>query len=581
MRSIRFTALALPLALALAACGKKAPPDTLLGYVPADTPYVFANLEPTPKAINDAWMKSFEPMLGHYETMLNSTAKALEAEDAEGDPAVRERAARVIRALAAEFSGKLTLEGIQTLGFSTEPRFAMYGVGLVPVVRLELKDAEAFKALVARVEQRVGESMPVATVDGQSFWRVPLPDAPLAAALAVHDGDLVMTLVPASGSDDLIRGLLGLTLPERTLADDNRIAALNERLALTPHGSGYIDTVRLMESVLAERTPIEKEFLQALRASQSDDGDAPALDTPVSETCRGELLAIARKFPMLSFGNAKIDARAVDTVFVLETESTMAQQIAGLAAPVPGLGTPDGALMHVGFSLDIDKLMRFVDAQAAAVAAAPFACEELKELNSSFADLKTQMANPMMFAAAPVLRGFNARLTRFAMPADDAGTPDIAGKLVIASDNPQSLIALAGNFAPQLPAMGLTPGSGVQPLPAEMAPPGAPPIHVALEEKAIALSFGAGEEAGLADYAKAAPTNPPPLFALGYSGSFFDVIMAQASEGMEDLPEAEREEMAQSLELVRQFYGQTLDRIDMTMIATSRGIEFHQSMRLR
>ena len=44
--------------LVVSACSRKAPEGTF-AYVPADTPYVFANREPLPQAIVDEWNVRF------------------------------------------------------------------------------------------------------------------------------------------------------------------------------------------------------------------------------------------------------------------------------------------------------------------------------------------------------------------------------------------------------------------------------------------------------------------------------------------------------------------------------------------
>ena len=68
MKTLRFSVFALVLGVATVACGddESAPAassakisTTLLEYVPGDTPYVFAALEPQPAALQE----KFEPML--------------------------------------------------------------------------------------------------------------------------------------------------------------------------------------------------------------------------------------------------------------------------------------------------------------------------------------------------------------------------------------------------------------------------------------------------------------------------------------------------------------------------------------
>ena len=71
----RFALLALSAGL-LVACGKSqdSSSDAPLAFVPADTPYVYATLEPTPAAVIEQWsrrMPEYWPaMFGMYDGLL-------------------------------------------------------------------------------------------------------------------------------------------------------------------------------------------------------------------------------------------------------------------------------------------------------------------------------------------------------------------------------------------------------------------------------------------------------------------------------------------------------------------------------
>ena len=67
---------------------------------------------------------------------------------------------KIARALAEELSGKISKAGFAELGVSTSPRWALYGVGLLPVVRVSLADAGKFKAMIGRIEAKSGQKAP-------------------------------------------------------------------------------------------------------------------------------------------------------------------------------------------------------------------------------------------------------------------------------------------------------------------------------------------------------------------------------------------------------------------------------------
>jgi hypothetical protein len=564
MKTLRILSLAaVAAAIALAACSKEPAAEAgALAYVPVDTPYAFANLEPVPQATIDEWKKKFAPLSTAYQKMIARTLVRMAADEHANEPAQR-----AARALLEEFKDNASIEGIERLGLDVRGHWAIYGVGLVPVMRWQLRDPAAFQAFVGRVEQRYGEKLPTGTAGGHSYWRIGVPENPLAGILAVVGDHVVFSFAPATASEDLVERLLGLELPERSLADDNRIAAINAQYGFVPYGTGYFDVVRIAQLVLDEKTGIEQEFLAALKIE----------DQPTDAVCRAELLAIARNFPRATFGYTRFDAAAFDQTLIFELAPALVPPLKALAAPVPGLGAAGTAPVEFGMSLKVDKLKEFVDAQARAVAAAPWKCAELAELNQGFADLEQQLANPMAFAIAPVLQGFRVAMTEFT-PSVEGGVPDIKGNVVIASPNPQSLIASARTFLPQLASLKVDAGAAPVALPAEAAPPGTPPVWLAASANALALAVGAGEETQLPARLAAPAGDPPPLFAAGYAGEFLAKMMEMAGAQDPDMSAAERQEMEDALEIVRAGYGEIFGRLDMSLVATDRGLELRQSM---
>ena len=415
MRQLRLLSAVTALSLAIAACGGRKEPETLLGYVPADTPYVFANIDPVPKAYIDAMADKMAPIASLYEDMIKDALAKLAKEPAD-DPAIP-----VVKAILEELQGKISLAGMESIGLSSQAHIAMYGVGLVPVVRAELKDPAAFQAFIGRVEKRAGQPLLAFKVGDQSYWRIGKEGEEMAGLMAIAEGDLVLSLMPAKPSNELLERLLGVTLPEESLADEHKLQDLNKQYGFTPNGSGYIDMVRVMQSLVEEKTGIEKEFVAAI-------GSKDELPTP---ECKAELLGIAANMPRFAFGYTKLDEQQVDMLALLELKPELAKPLAAIPAPVPGLGAPTDSVFDFGFSLDVQKMVDFANAQAAAVAATPYKCADLADLNTGFAELRTSMANPGLMMAAPALKGARAVVTRFEMPAGGAIKGSFKGNLTV------------------------------------------------------------------------------------------------------------------------------------------------------
>lgn len=562
MRQLRLLSVVVALSFAASGCGRKEP-DSILGYVPADTPYVFANIEPLPKAYIDTMAAKMGPLAEIYEGMVKDALAGL-AKEGSDDPAVA-----VVKALLEEMQGKISIAGAESIGLSTQARSAIYGIGLVPVARLELKDPAAFQAFLGRVEKRAGQPLLSFKVGDQSYWRIGKEGGDLAGLMAIADGDLVLSIMPSKPSNELLERLLGVTLPDDSLADAGKLEALNDQYGFTPHGSGYVDVVRVMRALTEEKSGIEKEFLAAF-------GEKDELP---SAECKAEMLGIAGNMPRFAFGYTRFDLQQLDSQAILELKPELAKPLSALPAAVPGLGAATDSVFDFGFSLNVQKLVDFANAQAAAVAAAPYKCPEFANLNTGFAELRTSMANPGLAMAAPALKGARAVLTKFDMT--NPLSPVVAGKMLIASDNPESLFAMAKSFVPAIASLDLKPGATPQPLPAELAQPGMPPTHVAMSAQAIGFAVGAGEEAALSKWLGEPAASPPPLLTFGYGAEFFESIAQAGMMGLAGEPEEQRAAAERSLKLMQEVYGKVLAHLDVSVLLTERGVEMRQTMKMK
>src|SRR5690606_32966346 len=150
------------------------------------------------------------------------------------------------------------------IGLDTQALSAVYGVGLVPVARLTLADPAAFRAFVARLEQRSGETLPTGRVDDVDYWQLTSAEAPLRGVFALHGNHLVATIAPV-GDDAALRSLLGIERPANALRDGGELAALNARYGFSPYASGYVDSARIVALLTSPATPLENAFLQAMK----------------------------------------------------------------------------------------------------------------------------------------------------------------------------------------------------------------------------------------------------------------------------------------------------------------------------
>ena len=506
---LRLLAALTLLAVSTAGCGRKADVDSPLAFVPADTPYVVANLEPVPDAVSRAWFAQLEPL----NAALGASAAALRTELAAHPDA---EAAQLL-ALMTLAEGRLSQEGIEKIGIHRDARAALYGVSLLPVLRVELADVEAFRAFMADLERRRGSPLPVAETDGHKYWRVELQSGLPALIVAIVEHHLVVTL-DAGPKGPPLAELLGLKRPAHSLRDSGELAQIGSDYGFAPYGTFLIDTRRLAGALLAGEG--RDAGLAALLAAHG---------VALSPACRHDLAGVADAVPRLVGGYDRLEAKVMAMTSVVELRPDLLQGLAAIPAPVPGLGGGgERAGIDFGFGAKLDKLAEFLQARAAAIESAPYQCEWFAGLNLGAGGSGLQAAG--LYAAAGWFSGARLALTDLKWAGKNPEA--IAAALVISSPNPAGLIAMAQGFMPQLAGLKLSPGAPPQPLDlgplaGSFLPAASHTAMIAVREGGVGIAVGADAPKSVLDHLTAKPSVPPPLFHLGYDGATYSLLLGK------------------------------------------------------
>ena len=555
---VRLAAL-IAVAALFSSCSKPPAADSPLAYVPADTPYVYANLEAVPaatveqlsKPIQDYWPTLFDL----YETILK-----------DAKPAIDDTSRKIATALLEEIKTHNTWDKLRQIGLKPDARIAFYGVGLVPVLRMELGDAAAFKAEVARVEGNAGAKLPVARTGDQEYW-APGNDT-LAAAIAIQGNHLVITTFPPNASDALKQTLLGVKRPAQSIADAGTLQALAKQYSYSPYGEGFVDFVRLVEILSKPLAGSDAEFAQTL--------GLPAIASDAA--CRAEYLEIAHKFPRVVFGAEEMTAQRMRIATQLEIDTRIAQQFASAIGAAPGTGAPSQGAIDFSIALPVLKLKDFWIAQADAVAAKPYACEKLHSLNEGFAASKAKVD---VTVPPPLsdLTGLRASVSKFELAQGSSKVPDVAGKLLLATSNPMGTLAMAQLALPELQKIKISPDGKPVALPADLLPASAPALTVAMSDKAIAFATGADDIASLGAYLADPAATTPVFLRMHFSGVVYG-WMARSFEAMKQSMPADKQSQFQLQTQMFGMYEKWLRSSDFTLTATPTGIRMQQTIDL-
>lgn len=492
MRSTtRYAALALA-GVMLAACGHK-DKDAPLAFVPADTPYVVANLDIMDDSTREALLAQADAQLPSQLAQLDAAADRLAPKDPDG--------ARLLHALRAEFNGKTVESFAQGAGLNLKGYSAFYGLGLAPVLRFQLNDPKAFEGFIGRLETAYGKQLAVASVDKQSYRKYVFVASGTEMILATVDKQAVAALLPADASPALLRQSLGLDRPKESLQDDGRLATLAKAKGYKKWLVGELDMTRALPLAVSGRDPLIAAILKAhAQAESAKTGEPVANQLQTSPSCATDAARIAARAPTLSFGYTQLDAKHQDVRFDVALAEDISKAFAGLQIALPGLGSNGTAPFDLSLALPVAQLRTFWLAQADAVAAKPFTCPALTDLNDSFAKLGPAMQKAAIPPFGDML-GLRIALDSL-VPGKGTALLSFTGRLVLGTNNPAGLLAMGQMMVPALTQLKPANDGKPLPLPKDMSSMLGQPAWLSMGDKALALGIGAGEDARLANTLK-------------------------------------------------------------------------------
>ena len=517
---------ALVLALALAACGGKhaaSPHPTvpaLLASVPADTPYVVASLEAIPLDV----MATYRDAIGG---LLRSK---LEHPGGEA-PAASEAYGRLVAALLAELDGKWTAAGMESLGLSATPRFALYGLGLDPVARIEIRDGKLLLGTIERIARRAQIDLPRPEArDGRTVWRIVERDRAFVVAIAADQ--LVLAYLPSAGLEAQLPLVLGTRKPTRTMADGAALVAARDRYHLGGHAIAIVDTRQLAGRLLAGARP------------------APA--------CTAEIDRLAARVPHV-FGGYAISRTEQDAALVVELAPDLLGELRALRVELPGVAEAraNAPLLMLGAGIELPRAQALAVAAGRAIQRAATACGNATHAKGA-GELVAAAEQPIPQPFSQ-LRGAVVSIKTIAIPGPLPLPTELEGFALVSSPSAAALFDLARAAVSQLLPVPFGADGKLHPLPQDQLPLTLPfPLFAGASQRAIVLAAGAqGREA--AERALAAPPAPSPLFVLDGDYGRISELSSRLGGGEDDGVMAARAKL----------YG----RMRLGLDATERGLE--------
>lgn len=545
-------------ALVLAGCGKHVDSNAPITFAPADTPYLFANFKSTPKQAIQAWIPDQRTRLTAQIQEFAAMAKRISP----ADP----RLAAVLNAIHAELANVHTIDELtQATGLSWPALYAVYGIGDVPVMRVELASADTFKAFWARVEKRAGITTPSAKLDQQNYWVIGGDDAKAHLLVAIEGEQVVAALAPASASPAMLKSLLGLTRPTSNAAD--RLTRIDSQNGYSDYGSGYVDLPKFFANLFGGQDAVTQTFAKNL-------GIGTMVANPA---CAGEFASLSSQVPLISGGMRTYTEQEASGSLDLQLSPALLGALTALKQPVPGLDeASDTSMFDLVLALPVQKWQAFLKDRAKVAAEKTYECPALQSLNG-FA--KTVGHPPVQLPPeAASLLGFRAVLDTW-----DIG-PQIAGRVLVASSNPSELTQKIQQTLPQF-ALKTIPTDG-KPVAFDLPPTLQATLGagnqgwVAANTKALAVGIGDDEEAKLADTLTAPSGNGDKLLRMHFDGKMYQLFGSWMGRFAAMMPAENQTRMQQQVAIFTDM-SKVVQSTDLDVKLDGKGLHFEAEMKHR
>jgi len=532
--------------------------NPLLAYVPAEAAYVFANLEPTPKELTDAYVARFQPVLDVISKEVTQFQTDYESGNYQDN-----QMAKLATAVLDELGGSLSAENLEKLGISMQAHHAFYAMGVFPVIRLGLSDAQALRDAIGRIEVKMGFELPVKEFNGASYWSIAEDDMPAGVYIAILDQQLAISMFPVNAEDSLLASFLGQEMPAQSMASTNALAIMNSEKGYTGYGSGVLDLQKLADEML------NPDSTTHMYLGPDMDFDPSLFDA----VCVAEAKSIIAKAPRMTAGTTKLSANEIGMRYELEIENSLASGLAALVSAIPVAEDGDH-LLSASLALQVGKLRNFVLEKANAIIASPYQCEELQELNQNAVELAEQLNIPMP-PMVNNLMGVRVKVDDF----NPTGQiPQGDGLIAVHVDKPEMFVGMASMMVPGFEDLDLTNQSEPVRIPAEMLHMEDLDVFALMSDNAIGAAVGEQHAKDLVKFMAAPSQDNGTFFSVSYDMAKQIEIQMAMEETFAVNTDSDRSPADELSDAVMESYTTMFGRYNIDMRLTGDGLVIDSTM---
>ena len=223
-----------------------------VSYVPADTIFFVGGNEPFPLKDNLQSVKQFMNVGQAYQGFIDQIKSDIG--DAEDIPA----GAEMLLTLWSDMSELMQNDALlSTYSLPDEIDSALYAIGIIPVMRMEVNDAAVFDARIESIAKKADIEFTHETMGTASVYRFLIEEKDskgnfLNLIIATNQGSAIITFETQVDTKKTLDLALGLSLPEVSLADSGQLDKVIANNNFLPSMVGYLSTYELLNGLTSK-----------------------------------------------------------------------------------------------------------------------------------------------------------------------------------------------------------------------------------------------------------------------------------------------------------------------------------------
>lgn len=421
--------------------------NPLLDYIPADTPVFTGQLKPFPLK---NYLQSISSNYQQYST--DSLAQLGDL-----DSPMAKFFVSIYKQYMDGMKDPTAL--LKTFGLPNEIKPYFYTLGVVPVLKTDINQIDAFWAVLDKAEQESGythEKRTLAGIDYRAYSFAEEGSTDKADLLFAHkDGILTVTFSASSIEPEVLEMALGLKKPAQSLAASGMLQEIIKTHGFMDDSISFINHVEIVKAITSQDGNMLAKQLTKFLAEEGQ-GEDPLAQIRTPE-CRTELTAIAANWPrtvggLTAFTSTEKESHMAAS-FVIESKNqailTALQKMRGFI-PIH-LADINSTIFSMGLGIDVNEVAPSLTAIWDDLQKPQLTCAPLAELQAELSQQSPAMLG-MFTGMANGVKGLSVSLLDYKMSSQDQEPKleSLDALISLTADNPSMLFNMVKPFAPML-----------------------------------------------------------------------------------------------------------------------------------